>query len=301
MWGICGTSVIHLPFSPWSQRHRLSQFSSYGHSVSLFSIPHQNQIQSFKPDFSVWSETYQAKTRLFTPWNRLSVAVACLHHLSRFHYSVFCAFVQSLQGNYWQDLLKAVSRWQAGKTQELVSPTMCSCWKLYSKHLAFRWHGAAIGLVELKWVMVKVLLAEEEKLQIPRTQKVNALYSREKPCIQTHADQTRGLIADGPVSCSQRGEMWGLRGWILIGCGAHLKFKAYSCEWEKEWKVNRLNSVVCRARLDVSRQSAAAQWQGDLPRQRSTHHSSMRYHTAVYLLKSAVRVWSLFIALICMR
>lgn len=104
------------------------------------------------------------------------------------------------------------SRWQTGKTQELVSPTMCSHWSLYSKHLAFRWHGAAIGLAELQWVMVKVLLAEEEKLHIPRTQKANALYSREKPCIQTRADQTQGLIADGPVSCSQRGEMWGLRG-----------------------------------------------------------------------------------------
>lgn len=103
------------------------------------------------------------------------------------------------------------SRWQAGKTQELVS-TMCSRWSLYSKHLAFRWHGAAIGLAELKWVMVKVLLAEEEKLRIPRTQKANFLYFRGKHSIQTRADQTQSLIAGGPVSCSQWEEMWGLKG-----------------------------------------------------------------------------------------
>lgn len=68
-----------------------------------------------------------------------------------------------------------LSRWQAGSTLELVSPTMCSCWSLYSEYLAFRWHGAATGLAELKWVMVIVLLADEEKLQVPRTQKANAL------------------------------------------------------------------------------------------------------------------------------
>lgn len=56
------------------------------------------------------------------------------------------------------------------------SPTMCSHRTLYSEHLAFRWHGAAIGLAELKWVMVKVLLAEEEKPLIPRTKKKQMLY-----------------------------------------------------------------------------------------------------------------------------
>lgn len=42
----------------------------------------------------------------------------------------------------------------------------------------FRWHRAATGLTEQKYVIVKALLAQEEKLQIPRTQKANALYLR---------------------------------------------------------------------------------------------------------------------------
>lgn len=42
----------------------------------------------------------------------------------------------------------------------------------------FRWHGAATGLTEQKYVMVKALLADEETFQIPRTQKPNAPYLR---------------------------------------------------------------------------------------------------------------------------
>lgn len=85
-------------------------------------------------------------------------------------------------------------------------------------------------------------LAKEEKLQICRTQKASTLYLSEKPYIQTPADQTWGLIADGAVYFSQWGETWGLRSWILIGCGEHIKLKAYSCEREKDQKVNRLDS-----------------------------------------------------------
>lgn len=66
-------------------------------------------------------------------------------------------------------------------------------------------------------------------------------------------------------------------------------------EWEKEWKVNRLDSVVCGAALDESRQSAAAQWQGDLTRQRSSQHSRMRCYSALYLLKSALLMWTIHI------
>lgn len=250
------------------QRHGLLQFSSYEPSVNFIFY-----CTSSKPNTNseTWPQCFKPKLDC-SLLGTGSVAVACLHQLSRFHHSVFCAFVQSLQGNYWQDLLKAVIFQMAGNTQELVSPTMCSCWSLDSEHLALRWHGAAAGLAELKWV--KALLAEEEKLQVPRTQKANALIRGKS--LASRPVQTRPEVwLLGTVSCNQRGEMWGLRGWILIGCGANLKFKAYSCEREKEWKVNRLHSVVCRAAFDERRQSAAAQWQGDLPRQRS----SQGWHT----------------------
>lgn len=69
------------------------------------------------------------------------------------------------------------SRWQARPKSWLVPPFAQA--GAHSQHLAFRWHVAATGLAELKWVMVKVLLTKEEQLQIPRTQRANTLYSME--------------------------------------------------------------------------------------------------------------------------
>lgn len=186
------------------------------------------------------------------------------------------------------------SRWQSSNTQELVSPTMCLPHAgAYTEHLGFTEHRAATGLAALQWVMVKVL-AEEEKLQIPGTQKANTLYLKEKLCWPDTGFDCRwarflqpeggdvGLKELNPDWMWSRSKVQSVQLW----------------EREKEWKVNRLDSEVCVAAFDESRQSAAAQWQGDLPRQRSSQHSQILFSC---LLTEKCRVWPLFVACIFIR
>lgn len=264
----------------------MQQFTSYGTLLTCFLCQRNHNTNS-----QTWPQCFKPKLDNQLLWpvsiNYPDFTTVCSEPLFRAR--------RVITGKTCLKLL--LSRWQAGNTQELVSPTMCSHWSLYSEHLAFRWHGAATGLAELKWVMVIVLLADEESSRFPGPRK--QMLCRRRKNLAARPVQARRTVwlQMGQFPAAKLGGNVGFRSWILIGRGALLKFKAYSCERVKEWKVNRLDSVVCGAAFDESRQLSAAHWQGALPRQRSSHHSRMRYYSAVYLLKSALRVWPLFIAL----
>ncbi len=176
------------------QRHWLLQRSSF------ISFVHFRLIYSLQPSIisQTWPQCFKPKLECFLLGKDCQLLWRVSIHYPDFTTVCSVPLFKVCRVIIGRTCIKLLfSRWQAGNIQELLSPAMCSCWNHYDEHLAFRWHGAATGPAELKWVIVKVLLAEEEKLQTPRTQKANSLYSREKPCNQTCADLTQHLIADG--------------------------------------------------------------------------------------------------------
>lgn len=118
------------------------------------------------------------------------------------------------------------------------------------------------------------------------TQKANASYLRKKKttCIHTR----HGVrLQTSRFPATREGETWRRKACVLIGCGADLKFKAYSCEWESE----RSTDWIRRFEQTIGSCAVTGRFT-------KAKVFTLRHYSAVYLLRSPAIVYSPYIHVI---